>query len=221
MALLITQYGIRWSSYYRERGNLNHVVIVFWVEGEGAISSDWLMIPLMQIKTTASLIVCSVLINGKVEDSWDWEHINVFQQSSLYSLQIATPWMSEAFTIAASWNYSCRSNHWWFALSTNGFRYEPRLAKSDQGKHGCIILCGCSSVNITHNHEISIHNWISFEYRGMLTGKLCPWHITLNVQTYMFSSLSSERLGIRSRWNEFLIQRWLSATTLGTSTIED
>lgn len=47
----------------------------------------------MQIKTTAFLIVHPVLINGKVENSWDWEDINIFQQSSLYSLQIAIPQM--------------------------------------------------------------------------------------------------------------------------------
>lgn len=69
MALLIIQYGMRGSSYYRERGNLKHVVLVFWVEGQGAISGDWLMILLMQIKTTTSLIDHSVLINGKAEDS--------------------------------------------------------------------------------------------------------------------------------------------------------
>lgn len=51
------------------------------------------MILLMQIKTTAFLIVHPVLINGKVENSWDWEDINIFQQSSLYSLQIAIPQM--------------------------------------------------------------------------------------------------------------------------------
>lgn len=39
-ALLITQYGVRGSLYYRERGNLKHVVLLFWVEGQGAISGD-------------------------------------------------------------------------------------------------------------------------------------------------------------------------------------
>lgn len=65
---IITQYDIRRSSYYRERGNLKHV-LAFGVEGQGAISGDRLVILLMQIRTTASLIVHSVLINGKVEDN--------------------------------------------------------------------------------------------------------------------------------------------------------
>lgn len=69
MALLICQYDIRGSSYYRERGSLKHAVLVFWVEGQSAVSGDCIMILLMQIKTTISLIVHSVLINGKVEDS--------------------------------------------------------------------------------------------------------------------------------------------------------
>lgn len=51
------------------------------------------MILLMQVKTTAFLFVHPVLIHGKVENSWDWEDINIFQQTSLYSLQIAIPQM--------------------------------------------------------------------------------------------------------------------------------
>lgn len=66
---IIAQYDTRRSSYYRERGNLKHVVLAFGVEGQDAISGDRLVILLIQIRTTASLIVHSVLINGKVEDS--------------------------------------------------------------------------------------------------------------------------------------------------------
>lgn len=88
-------------------------------------------------------------------------------------------------------------------FSTNGFRYEPRMAKSDQSKHSCTIMCEHSSVHITHNREISIQNWISFEYCGMLIGKLCHWCIILNAQTYMSSLIYSESLGIRNRWDEF------------------
>lgn len=51
------------------------------------------MIPLMQIKPTAFLTVHPVQFNVKVENSWDWEDINIFQQTSLYSLQIAIPQM--------------------------------------------------------------------------------------------------------------------------------
>jgi len=40
MALLVTQYGFKRSSYYRGRGNLKHVALVFWVEGQVAISGD-------------------------------------------------------------------------------------------------------------------------------------------------------------------------------------
>lgn len=49
----------------------------------------------MQIKPTAFLIVHPVLIDVKVENSWDWEDINIFQQTSLYSLQRAIPQMRE------------------------------------------------------------------------------------------------------------------------------
>lgn len=40
MALLISKYDITGSSYYRERGSLKHAVLVFWVEGQSAVSGD-------------------------------------------------------------------------------------------------------------------------------------------------------------------------------------
>lgn len=47
----------------------------------------------MQIKPAAFLIVLPVRINVKVENSCNWEDINVFQQTSLYPLQKAIPQM--------------------------------------------------------------------------------------------------------------------------------
>lgn len=95
------------------------------------------------------------------------------------------------------------SNNWWFVFNSNGFRHEPRIAKSDQSEHGCVILCECYSLGITDNHEISVQNSASFDYCGLLTGKLCLWYTAFSAQTYLSSSIAPESLDIRNRWNEF------------------
>lgn len=172
---------------------------MFWVKGQSAITADWLMILVMQINCLSHCPPCTNWQHGRGQLRLRiHEHFSTEQH--LFLANSFSTNENEAFPIAPSWSYSFRSNNWWFGFSTNGFRYELRMARSDKSKHGCIILCEHSSAD---NNEISIQTWTSFEYCGMLAGKQCPWLITLYAQIYMSSPMSSERLGIISRWNNF------------------
>lgn len=156
----------------------------------------------MQIKPTAFLTVHPVRINVKAENSLDWEDINIFQQTSLYSLQIAIPQMRAKYPLELLARATLLGQIIDDLLLTLTIMNQNSQKWPKQAwlcNPVWRLLCRYHSQSWNFSSEFSLL-WLLWT----VDGQAVPlWHTTFSAQTYLSSPTSSERLEIRSRWNEF------------------